>query len=192
MSGFDSKLDIKYKSKLFKPASSISFGQSGNPVIQIKNDQFCKPAKSTSLKVDNYYEEEEEEEYYVPQVKKPHTYLVEKTLTVKKPQLLPISVLEPAMPKRQPQVVKKTTLIATKKPSPIQYESSDNDVIDETHRELKRKAASVSSSGPLKLAKASGFVSGVPALSLDGPKVFKPATAVSSEDLSSEAQVWHN
>ena len=78
MSGFDSKLDIKYKSKLFKPASSISFGQSGNPVIQIKNDQFCKPAKSTSLKVDNYYEEEEEEEYYVPQVKKPHTYLVKK------------------------------------------------------------------------------------------------------------------
>lgn len=181
--------------KLFiflKPASSVSFGQGGNPVIQIKNDQFHKPAKAATVKVNKFYyggeEEEEEEEDYVPQVKKPLTYLVEKTLTVKTPQLLPTSSFPQTLPKRQPQVVKKSTVISTKKPTPIRFDSSDSDVIDDTHRELKRKASSAPSSGPLKLAKSAGYGPGVPSLSLDGPKVFKSAS-IPEDDLLTETQV---
>lgn len=180
---------------LLKPASSVSFGQGGNPVIQIKNDQFHKPAKVATVKVNELYyggeeDDDEEEEDYVPQVKKPLTYLVEKTLTVKKPQLLPTSSFPQTLPKRQPLVVKKSTVIATKKPTPIHFDSSDNDVIDDTHRELKRKASSAPSSGPLKFAKSAGYGPGVPSLSLDGPKVFKSAS-VPEDDLLTETQVWH-
>lgn len=177
-----------------EPASSVSFGQGGNPVIQIKNDQFHKPAKTASIKVNKFYygeeEEEEDEEDYVPQVKKPLTYLVEKTLTVKKPQLLPTSSLTQILPSRQPQIVKKSTVISTKKPTPIHFDSSDNDVIDDTHRELKRKASSAPSSGPLKFAKSGGYGSGVPSLSLDGPKVFKSASVpVPEDELLTETQL---
>lgn len=176
-----------------EPASSVSFGQGGNPVIQIKNDQFHKPAKAATVKVNKFYyggeeEEEEEEEDYVPQVKKPLTYLVEKTLTVKTPQLLPTSSFPQTLPKRQPQVVKKSTVISTKKPTPIRFDSSDSDVIDDTHRELKRKASSAPSSGPLKLAKSAGYGPGVPSLSLDGPKVFKSAS-IPEDDLLTETQL---
>ncbi|XP_048762160.2 polymerase delta-interacting protein 3-like isoform X2 [Ostrea edulis] len=154
-----------------QPPSSLTFGEGGNPIIQIKNDQFYNP--TSKVRLDNYYEEDEE---YVCKPAKPATYLVEKTLTVKKPQLLPTHSFTQEMPKRRPQIVKKPAIIATRKPSPIRFDSSDSDVIDDTHRELKRKASSAPASGPLKFVKTTGYGSEVPSLSSDRPKIFKAAS----------------
>ncbi|XP_061191882.1 polymerase delta-interacting protein 3-like isoform X2 [Saccostrea echinata] len=164
-----------------KPPSSITFGQGGNPIIQIKNDQFHNPRQSSGGQLDIYYDEEEE-----GNVQKPMTYLVEKTLTVKKPQLLPTYKFTQEVPKRQPPVVKKPVMISTKRPSPIHFVSSD-DVIDETHRELKRKASSAPVSGPLKLARTTGIVPGISAVPLERPKVLTSAS-VKEEEIPAELQ----
>ncbi|XP_062620006.1 uncharacterized protein LOC134281586 [Saccostrea cucullata] len=165
-----------------KPPSSITFGQGGNPIIQIKNDQFHNPRQSSGGQPDIYYDEEEE-----GSVQKPMTYLVEKTLTVKKPQLLPTYKLTQEVPKRQPPVVKKPIMISTKKPSPIHFASSDDDIIDETHRELKRKASSAPVSGPLKFARTTGTVSGISSVPLERPKVLTSAS-VKEEEIPAEPQ----
>ena len=91
-----------------------------------------------------YYEEEEEEDFYSleepePEPVKPQTYMVEKTLTVKKPQLLSANTSS--------NIISLKSQTVTSKPKVRQQPTTV------TGAAVKRKVPA--SSGPLKLAKTS-------------------------------------